>query len=139
MRNWTVNCVFGRSFDLRMSVKLPSKKPRLLQTETVGDPGSSVAVRPTIDIEEGKRPRRKVPMVPKARRNARPHSLIRWTSSTDANKMLARKIEYSAISLHSLVQVLWVHADDLPPNALFDFACQTDPSLSCGAQSFFAI
>ena len=81
---------------------MPSKKPRLLQTETVGDPGSSVAVRPTIDIEEGNHPRRKVPMVPKARRKARPHSLIRWTLSTDANKMFSRKIEYSVISLHSL-------------------------------------
>jgi len=64
--------------------------------------GSSVAVRPTMDIEEGKCPRRKVPMVPKARWNARPHSLIRWTSSTDVNKMLAPKIKYSAISHHSL-------------------------------------
>ena len=63
-------------------MKLPSKKPRLLQTETVGDPGSSVAVRPTIDIEEGKRPHRKVPMVQKTKQKARPHSLIRWTSLT---------------------------------------------------------
>lgn len=96
-----MNCVFGRSFDLRMSVKLPLKKPRLLQTETVGDPGSSVAVRPTVDIE-GKHPRRKVPMVPKARQNARPYSLIRWTSSTETNKMFAQKIGYPVIFLHSL-------------------------------------
>ena len=102
MRNLTVNCVFGRSFDLRMSVKLPSKKPRLFQTETVGNPGSSVAVRPTIDNDKGKHPRRKAPTVPKARRNARPHSSIRWTSSMEANKMFARNVEYSVISLHSL-------------------------------------
>ena len=60
-------CVFGHSFDFWMSVKLPSKKPRLLQTETVGNPGSRVAVRPTIEIKVGKHPRRKVPIVPKAK------------------------------------------------------------------------
>ena len=78
------------------------EETRLSQTEIVGGPGSSVAVRPTIDTEAGKHPRRKVPTVPKARRKSRPHSLIRWTSSTHANKMFARKVEYSVISLHSL-------------------------------------
>ena len=67
VRNCTVNCIFRRSFDLQMSLKFPSKKPRLLQTATVSDPGSSVAVRPTIDIKEGKHPHRKDPTVPKAR------------------------------------------------------------------------
>jgi hypothetical protein len=98
------SCITGEP-DLRGSFHVKAVS-RFLQgrneTETVGDPGSSVAVSPTIDIEEGKRPRRKVPIVPKARRKARPHSLIKWTSSTDANKMFARKIEYSVISLHSL-------------------------------------
>jgi len=50
-----------------MNVKFPSKKSRLLQTETVGDPGSSVAVRPTIDIKVGKCPHRNVPMFPKVK------------------------------------------------------------------------
>ena len=52
-----------------MSMKLPSKKSRLLQTETVGSPGLSVAVRPTIDTEAGKHPHRKVPMVPRLDEN----------------------------------------------------------------------
>ena len=59
-------------------------------------------VRPIIETEGGNCPRRKVPMVPNAERNARPHSLIRWTSSTHTNKMVARKVGYSVISLHSL-------------------------------------
>jgi len=74
----------------------------LLGQQILSPIGSSIAVRPTIDIEEGKHPCRKVPIVPKARRNARPHLLIRWTSSTDVNKMLAQKIEDSAIYHHSL-------------------------------------
>jgi len=97
-----VNCIFGCSFDLQISVKLPSKKPRLLQTETVGNPGSSFVVSPTIDTEVGNHPCRKVPMVPNAKRNARPHSLIRWTLLMHANKMFAQKVGYSMISLHSL-------------------------------------
>jgi len=102
VRKWMVNCVFGCSFDLWISVKLPSKKPRLLQTETVGNPGLSIAVSPTIDIKVGNHPCRKVPMVPNTRQNARPHSLIRWTLLMHTNKMFAQKVGYSVISLHSL-------------------------------------
>src|SRR6266568_969191 len=97
-----VNCVFGHSFDLLISLKLPSKKPRLLQTETVGGPGSRVADRPTTDIDEGKRPRRKVPMRLNVGRNEIPQVLMRWTSSTHAKSTLLRKVGPSVISLHSL-------------------------------------
>ena len=100
--NRTLNCVFGRSLDRRMRRKLPSKKPRLLQTDVVGVPGSSVALRPTTDIDAGKRPRKKVPTAENAGRNESPHSLIRWTSSTQANRTLDRKVGLSVISLHSL-------------------------------------
>ena len=104
VRNCMPKCVFGCSFDFWISVKLPSKKPRLLQTETVGNPGLRVAVRLTIKIKVGKRPHRKVPIVPKAKQNASPHSLIRWTSSMHANKIFARKVRCSKTSLHSLLR-----------------------------------
>ena len=48
--------------DLLISLKHPAKKPRLLQTDSVGKSGSRVAVRPRMEIDEGKRPRKKVPM-----------------------------------------------------------------------------
>jgi len=38
-----------------------------------------------------------------------------------------------------VVQVLWIHTDDLPSNALFNLSCQTDSSFPCVAQSFFAV
>jgi len=100
--NWMVNCVFGRSLDFLISLKLPSKKPRLLQTDSVGKPGSRVAVRPIMEIDDGKRPRKKVPIRVKAGRKERPQELIRWTSSTHANKTLHRKVGLSVISRHSL-------------------------------------
>ena len=102
--NWTLNCVFWCSLDHRMRRKLPSKKPRLLQTDIVGAPGSSVALRPTTDIDAGKRPRKKVPTAENAGRNESPHSLIRWTSSTQTNRTLDRKVGLSIISLHSLLR-----------------------------------
>ena len=100
--NWTLNCVFGRLLDHRMRRKLPSKKPRLLQTDIVGAPGSSVALRPTTDIDAGKRPWKKVPMAENAGWNESQNLLIKWTSSTQANRMLARKVRFLVISLHSL-------------------------------------
>lgn len=49
----------------------------LLQTDSVGKPGSRVAVRPRMEIDEGKRPRKKVPMSLNAGRKDRPQELIR--------------------------------------------------------------
>jgi len=46
-----------------MNLKLPSKKPKLLQTEITDEPGSRVAVRPTTDIEVGNRPCKKALIV----------------------------------------------------------------------------
>jgi len=100
--NWMVNWVFGCSLDLLMNLKLPSKKPKLLQTEIVDEPGSRVAVRPTTDIEAGNRPCKKAPIVVNAVRNERPQTLIKWTLSMHPNKTLDWKIRLSVISLHSL-------------------------------------
>jgi hypothetical protein len=89
--------------DLLINSKLPSEKPRLLQTETVDGPGSRIAERLTTHMEAGNRPRKKVPMAVNAVRNERPHTLIKWTTSlTHANKTLDRKMGLSVISLHSL-------------------------------------
>ena len=100
--NWTVNWVFGHSLDLLRNFKLLSKKPKLLQTEIVDEPGLRVAVRPTTDMEAGNQPHKKVPIVVKAVRNERPQKLIKWTLSMHPNKMLDRKVGLSVISLHSL-------------------------------------
>ena len=72
-------------------MKFPLKKPRLLQTETIGSssPGLSVMVKLIIETEEGNHPHRKLPMVPNTKQNARPHSLKRWTLTTHTNKMFA--------------------------------------------------
>jgi len=85
-----------------MNLKPPSKKPRLLQTEAVAGPGSRVAERPTTETDAGNRPRKKVPMAANAVRKERPQTLIKWTSSMHPNKILARKMGLSVISLHSL-------------------------------------
>ena len=47
-------------------MKFPSKKPRLLQTETIGSgsPGLNVVVKLIIETEEGNHPHRKLLMVP---------------------------------------------------------------------------
>ena len=92
------------ALDCRMRSKLPSKKFRLLQTDIVGAPGSSVTLRPTTDINAGKRPQKKVLTAANAGRNESPHSLIRWTSSTQTNRTLDRKVGLSIISLHSLLR-----------------------------------
>ena len=90
--------------DRRMRRKLPSKKFRLLQTDIVGAPSSSVTLRPTTDIDAGKHPRKKVLTAANAGRNESPHSLIRWTSSTQTNRTLDQQVGLSIISLHSLLR-----------------------------------
>ena len=71
--------------------KLPSKKPKLLQTETVGGLGSRVAVRPMTDMEAGNQPRKKAPMVVNAvwTRNERPD--VDQVDLVDAPKQVHRK------------------------------------------------
>ena len=97
-----LDCIFGCSLDRWMRRKLPSKKPRLLQTDVVGAPGSSVAWRPTTDINARKHPQKKVPIAANAGQNESPHSFIRWTLPMQANRTLDRKVRLSVISLHSL-------------------------------------
>ena len=99
-----VNCIFGCSLDFLISLKLPLKKPRLLQTDSVGKPGSRVAVRPIMEINNGKQPHKKVPMRVKAGQKERPQELIRWTSSMHTNKTLLQKVGLSMNSCHSLSQ-----------------------------------
>jgi hypothetical protein len=87
-----------------MRRKLPSKKPWLLQTDVVGAPGSSVALRPTTDINAGKCPWKKVLRGANAGRNESPHSLIRRTSLMQANRTLDQKVGLSVIVFASSVQ-----------------------------------
>ena len=101
--NWKVNWVFGRSLDLLINLKLPLKKSKILQTEIVDGPGLSVAVRLTIDIETGNRPRKKAPIVANAVQNERPQKLIKWTSLMHPSNTLDWKVGLSVIALHSLL------------------------------------